>query len=261
MLQAVGKLRAVIQGPAQPVATLVLIHGIGLGPWFWEPWMEKLSERFRVLALSLPGHGEPPEDAGLEEVIAGVESVLSTLPEPPILVGHSMGALVAQILATRHPLRGLILMSPLPPGQIFVRPDRNMIRHSLGLLPRLPAEEAAAHRSGGLPGLGPESSVRRGGATLVSKNLSLALGAGPRPAAATAGGSHGGALSGFGAAGQRGSAGPVAEGEDPRGSLRSRGLALRQPRPLSSAGTRWSADAPGSPRLGRKSGTAGGAGE
>jgi pimeloyl-ACP methyl ester carboxylesterase len=135
MLEAVGKLRAVIRGPAQPVATLVMIHGIGLGPWFWEPWMDKLSERFRVLALSLPGHGEPPEDAGLSEVIAGVESVISALPEPPILVGHSMGALVAQILATRHPLRGLILISPLPPGQIFVRPDRNMIRQSLGLLP------------------------------------------------------------------------------------------------------------------------------
>lgn len=135
MLQAVGKLRAVVRGPAQPVATLVMIHGIGLGPWFWEPWMDALAERFQVLALSLPGHGEPPDDAGLQEVIAGVESVVAALPEPPILVGHSMGALVAQILATRLSLRGLILISPLPPGQIFVRPDRNMIRHSVGLLP------------------------------------------------------------------------------------------------------------------------------
>lgn len=47
----------------------------------------------------------------LEEAIAGAE-----LPAPPVLIGHSMGGLLAQMLAARLRTRACILLAPAPPA-------------------------------------------------------------------------------------------------------------------------------------------------
>ena len=59
-------------------------------------------------ALSLRGHGESGGReslfvAGLDDYVADVEHVAATLPSPPVLIGHSMGAAVVERLLTTRP--------------------------------------------------------------------------------------------------------------------------------------------------------------
>ncbi|MBV9455785.1 MAG: alpha/beta hydrolase, partial [Rubrobacter sp.] len=94
-----------------PVApdTIVLIHGLWVTPRSWEHWVERYSERgYRVLAPAYPGlEGEvealredPSPIAALTvpAVVHHLEGIMSELENPPIIMGHSMGGLLTQIL-------------------------------------------------------------------------------------------------------------------------------------------------------------------
>lgn len=71
-------------------------------------------ESFDAIAVDLPGHGatpEPPADWGSPQYAELVAEVLLALPEPPVVLGHSLGGRVAIHLAASYPeaLRGLLL--------------------------------------------------------------------------------------------------------------------------------------------------------
>ncbi len=111
---------------AQPAETtgrppLLMVHGLAHGAWcFDEHWVPTAAERgFPAYAVSLRGHGGSGGARRLRRTLTRdyVHDVLQTiaeLPEPPVLVGHSMGAIVAQLVADRYPLRGLVLLTPAP---------------------------------------------------------------------------------------------------------------------------------------------------
>lgn len=83
-----------------PVAFL---HGVGLDAAMWAPVQDALGRE--SIAIDLPGHGRQPpltEPATLEEL---ADDVLTRLPERSHLVGFSLGALIAQHIATFHPER------------------------------------------------------------------------------------------------------------------------------------------------------------
>ncbi|HKJ83670.1 MAG TPA: alpha/beta fold hydrolase [Mariprofundaceae bacterium] len=91
---------------------LVLIHGWGQSAAVWHGQSTVLSERFMVHAPNLPGHGGaaglPPERWG--------ESLLETIPDGAVLVGWSLGGMLAIQLAQAHPERiaGLALVGTTP---------------------------------------------------------------------------------------------------------------------------------------------------
>jgi pimeloyl-ACP methyl ester carboxylesterase len=69
---------------------------------------------FDAIALDLPGFGatpEPPDTWGSPEYAALVADVLRALPEPPVVLGHSLGGRIGIHLAASYPdlLRGLVL--------------------------------------------------------------------------------------------------------------------------------------------------------
>jgi glycerol-3-phosphate dehydrogenase len=103
-------------GPA-----MILVHGLGGSCVNWLAVGSRLAERARVLALDLPGFGRTPpagRAAGLLDHQACVHHVLATLAAGPvILVGNSMGGLVAMLEAARHPegVAGLVLVAPAQP--------------------------------------------------------------------------------------------------------------------------------------------------
>ena len=87
--------------------TLVLLHGFGGTHRAWDGVIERLDpeERYRPLALDLPGHGEYA-DAPRPISFAGcVEHVLERAPERFALCGYSLGGRVALHVALAAPER------------------------------------------------------------------------------------------------------------------------------------------------------------
>jgi len=85
--------------------TLVLLHGWGLNLRVWDRLAAALRERFRVIALDLPGHGRSdwhPERSSLEEQAAQVEQTVSGISQRYSLLGWSLGAQIALRLAARE---------------------------------------------------------------------------------------------------------------------------------------------------------------
>jgi len=109
---------------------VLMIHGAFCGPWSLDGLKEKFQAAgYRVVVPLLRFHDEkrPPTalgTTGLADYAADLEEEIERLGEAPILVGHSMGGLLAQMLATRMKVRALILLAPsapwgVPPTTLF----------------------------------------------------------------------------------------------------------------------------------------------
>ncbi|PSL15461.1 pimeloyl-[acyl-carrier protein] methyl ester esterase [Marinobacterium halophilum] len=83
---------------------LVLLHGWGLSSDIWGDFADRLSERYRVTRVDLPGLGRsaPAGDMSLETV---VESLLAVAPERAHWVGWSLGGQLALAVAAKVPER------------------------------------------------------------------------------------------------------------------------------------------------------------
>ena len=81
---------------------LVLLHGWGMHSGIWNNVRGELARHFRVHAVDLPGYGESP--ACEPYTLAMIADMLAhALPEAVNVCGWSMGALLAQTWALRHP--------------------------------------------------------------------------------------------------------------------------------------------------------------
>lgn len=88
---------------------LVFLHGVGGGHHAWDAQLPHFSGRGHAAhAWDQPGYGhsETVEPYDLEQVAAALERLLESLGgEPVVLVGHSMGGMVAQEAYARFPER------------------------------------------------------------------------------------------------------------------------------------------------------------
>ena len=109
--------------PQQPSerAPLLFVHGVAHGAWcFAEHWLPAAAERgYSASAVSLRGHGGSGGAAHLGRAttrayVHDILQAITELPAPPVLVGHSMGALLSQLVAERYPVRALVLLTPAP---------------------------------------------------------------------------------------------------------------------------------------------------
>lgn len=88
--------------------TLVLLHGWGLNVRVWDGLAAALSDRFRIIAVDLPGHGRSawlPERASLAEQAAQVDETVAPLATEYSLLGWSLGGQIALQLAAAAPRR------------------------------------------------------------------------------------------------------------------------------------------------------------
>jgi pimeloyl-ACP methyl ester carboxylesterase len=105
---------------------LILIHGIGSTGASWETVAPALAGVVTPIALDLRGHGDSGKPDGgylYEDYIGDLDGVLHALGiERPLLMGHSLGGIVALWWAAKHPDRaaGIVVAdSPLRSGQDF----------------------------------------------------------------------------------------------------------------------------------------------
>lgn len=87
------------QGP-----DLVMLHGWGLNAGVWGEAAEALAENYRLHLVDLPGHGRSSLDAPFTLQNA-IQQVSEHLPEKAILLGWSLGGMIATGVALRHPER------------------------------------------------------------------------------------------------------------------------------------------------------------
>jgi 2-succinyl-6-hydroxy-2,4-cyclohexadiene-1-carboxylate synthase len=96
---------------------LILLHGFGGTHRTWDRVIAHLDpQRYRPLALDLPGHGKAAGDRGPTTLTMCVEAVLAAGPERFALGGYSMGGRIALHVALTAPerLTHLILVSSSP---------------------------------------------------------------------------------------------------------------------------------------------------
>jgi len=147
------------EGAAPPA---LLIHGAGASSAIWMMAMARIARGGRVVAIDLPGHGPTPLPEGgaaalsLEAYRDAVGVLGAALGlGPSVLVGHSMGALVALEAALAWPdkVRGLVLCAAAP--RLPVRDELlALIRDDHARVPAWMAEHALSPRA--------RPAVRRG---------------------------------------------------------------------------------------------------
>jgi pimeloyl-ACP methyl ester carboxylesterase len=154
------------------MTTIVMVHGAFCGSWAFDSFRTPFEAAgFEVITPNLRGHG-PDERAeavigvSMSDYAADIADLCAGLPQPPVLLGHSMGGLVAQLAARMAKVEALVLLAPSPPWGVAVssleeaatafgvqlagafssgalQPDKSLMRaYSLDRVP--PAEREAA---------------------------------------------------------------------------------------------------------------------
>ncbi|GAB2796398.1 alpha/beta hydrolase [Rhabdobacter roseus] len=109
---------------------IVFIHGMFQNAKSWDNWVAYFSERgYRCVAPSWPDHaGEPVQlranppatlgDLSLDDVIAAMEQEVLAA-DRPIVIGHSVGGLLAQIFVNRNLVSRAVAISPVAPNKMM----------------------------------------------------------------------------------------------------------------------------------------------
>lgn len=101
---------------------LLFIHGAFCGAWCWDehflPWFAK--KGLDAWAISVSGHGASEghdylDSLSITDYVNDVREVVETMPQPPILVGHSMGGFVVQKYLEQYSAPAAVLMCSVPP--------------------------------------------------------------------------------------------------------------------------------------------------
>jgi len=112
------------QGCGNPA--LVFLHYYGGSSRTWHHVTSNLAARFHTVAIDHRGWGKsgaPADGYGLADLAADAEAVIAALNlQSYVLIGHSMGGKVAQLMASRRPaeLAGLVLVAPAPPTPMIM---------------------------------------------------------------------------------------------------------------------------------------------
>jgi pimeloyl-ACP methyl ester carboxylesterase len=122
---------------------LLLLHGAGLGAWIWNDVLPHLDD---AEALDLPGRTHPA-NVTLAEC---VDFVAKKLTSDSVLVGHSIGALVAMAAASSRPVKKIVLvggtvpesgrnfLSLMPlPMRLFMRVLLRRAKNGIAIPPKL----------------------------------------------------------------------------------------------------------------------------
>ena len=119
---------------------VILVHGGFCGGWAFDVFRQPFEAAgYACLAPNLRGHG--PGNRGVAGVsmtdfAADIAALIEAEPEPPVLIGHSMGGLVAMMAAAKAKVRGLALLAPSPPwgvpGASLEEAASAMTLHALG---------------------------------------------------------------------------------------------------------------------------------
>jgi pimeloyl-ACP methyl ester carboxylesterase len=112
--------------------TIVFIHGMFMTPLCWEGWLPYFRDKgYTCIASPWPGRDKPVEalraihpdpqlgKLTLKDVLEHLANTIQGLDEKPILIGHSMGGLVVQLLLQRGLAVAGVAIDSAPPAGVF----------------------------------------------------------------------------------------------------------------------------------------------
>jgi non-heme chloroperoxidase len=119
--------------PATQQPTIVLVHGLWLTPLSWEGWKQRFeSKGHTVLAPAWPGLEGTVEEVrqntsryerlGIKEITDSYDGIIRGLDAPPIIMGHSFGGLITQLLLDRGLGASAVAISPAQIKGVLVLP-------------------------------------------------------------------------------------------------------------------------------------------
>jgi 3-oxoadipate enol-lactonase len=114
-----------VEGDGPPV---VCLHGLGGTSNTWTPLLRALRGH-QVVRIDLPGSGRSPAGVGELTIERMADAVIAACKQlgvaSAVFVGHSMGTIVCQHVATRNPglVKALALFGPLPCPPEAARPN------------------------------------------------------------------------------------------------------------------------------------------
>ncbi|MBW3575908.1 MAG: alpha/beta fold hydrolase [Actinobacteria bacterium] len=131
---------------------VLFLHGGALTARTWDLVCLALRDSYRCLALDLRGHGDSDGADRIRrwkfrDYEHDVLQAIVDLPSPPVLIGHSMGALIVRRVLAIYPALAGVLITPAGGN------------HGLRVLARLARQLPEPVRV--LPGHGPETTIRR----------------------------------------------------------------------------------------------------
>ena len=107
--------------------TIFMIHGMWGGPWYWANFRDRFEQAgYRCVTTTLRYHDVDPRQipdprlgtTSLLDYAQDLEGEIASLGVRPIICGHSMGGLLAQMLASRGLAKALLLQTPASPSGI-----------------------------------------------------------------------------------------------------------------------------------------------
>lgn len=115
--------------------TAVFIHGMWGTPDVWANWRGVFETRgWQTLTPALRHHDSAPDrppaglgTTSLADYVADLEALILGLPEKPVVVGHSMGGLIALLLCARGLARAGTLLTPAPPSSVVALRPSNLL--------------------------------------------------------------------------------------------------------------------------------------
>ena len=99
---------------------ILFVHGCTETSAIWLPLLHALGDAgIGCAAVDLRGHGssdghESLQEAGIEDYVSDAGSAIDSMPSLRVVVGHSMGGLVSQLLAARRELDHVVLIASSP---------------------------------------------------------------------------------------------------------------------------------------------------
>lgn len=113
--------------------TIVLVHGLWMTPRSWEGWKHYFEEKgFTVLTPAYPGFEievealrENPDiiaNVTVPETVDHIAAQIESLPKPPIIMGHSFGGTLTQLLVARGLGAAAVVIDSAPTEGVRVNP-------------------------------------------------------------------------------------------------------------------------------------------
>ncbi|TYB69137.1 alpha/beta fold hydrolase [Nonomuraea sp. PA05] len=133
---------------------VVFIHGVWLHALSWAPWDERFSSfGFAVYAPGWPGEPatvaearqRPGAEVGLDALTEHYADIVRSFDTPPVIVGHSVGGLIAQHLLGTNLGRAAVAIAPVPADPVGREPWPESL--DAGLFHRLLANTVTAEES------------------------------------------------------------------------------------------------------------------